>query len=238
VQNKVIDWGPKPFKTFDVWQNTEGFKEVVKNSWEQPMHRDNSLELVKDKLKQLKRELKQWRVEVYNKEVNQEKKLLEELGFLDKCDDDGMIHEELRLKRIHVLKGLNMLNEKEILVAKQKARIEWLKKGDTNCRYYHSKIKWRMMNNGIKGLHIEEEWTDNLVRIQVELKSYFQEKFPVQNRLGINLDGIQFRSITEADNEMLCRAFSEQEILEAVGNCESTKSLRPDGFNFHFIKSN
>jgi len=32
VQNKVIDWGPKPFRTFDVWQNTEGFKGVVKNS--------------------------------------------------------------------------------------------------------------------------------------------------------------------------------------------------------------
>jgi len=112
---------------------------------------------VKDKLKQLKRELKQWRVEVYNKEVNQKKKLLEELGFLDKCDDDGMLHEELQLKRIHVLKDLNMLNEKEILVAKQKVRIEWLKKGDTNSRYYYSKIKWKMMNNGIKGLYIEGE---------------------------------------------------------------------------------
>jgi len=37
---------------------------------------------------------------------------------------------------------------------------------------------------------------------------------------------------------MLCRAFSEEEILEAIGSCESTKSLGPDDFNFHFIKSN
>ena len=56
--------------------------------------------------------------------------------------------------------------------------------------------------------------------------------------MGINLDGIQFRSISEVDNEMICRMFSEQEILEDVGNCESSKSLGLDGFNFHFIKSN
>jgi len=41
---------------------------------------------------------------------------------------------------------------------------------------------------------------------------------------GINLDGIQFRRISEADNEIICRAFSDQEILEAIGSCERSES--------------
>jgi len=30
----------------------------------------------------------------------------------------------------------------------------------------------------------------------------------------------------------------EEEILEVVCQCDSTKSLGPDGYNFHFIKNN
>jgi len=33
VKNSVIDWGPKPFRSFDVWQQYDGFKKVVKEVW-------------------------------------------------------------------------------------------------------------------------------------------------------------------------------------------------------------
>jgi len=47
---------PTPFKTFDVWDKTEGFKEVVKNYWVPSMHSCSSLEMAKEKLKRLKRD--------------------------------------------------------------------------------------------------------------------------------------------------------------------------------------
>jgi len=40
---------------------------------------------------------------------------------------------------------------------KQKSRIEWINMGDTNSRFYHSRIKWRLMNNGLNELYIEGE---------------------------------------------------------------------------------
>ena len=54
----------------------------------------------------------------------------------------------------------------------------------------------------------------------------------------MNLDGVAFSKIDNADNEILCSEFTEHKILETVGQCGSNKSLGPDGYNFHYIKNN
>jgi len=53
----------------------------------------------------------------------------------------------------------------------------------------------------------------------------------------VNLDGVAFSKIDNADNEILCREFSEHEILEVVGQCGSNKSPGPDCYNFRYIKN-
>ena len=55
---------------------------------------------------------------------------------------------------------------------------------------------------------------------------------------GVNLDRVQFREIGAANNERLCNTFNDEEILEAVNQCEGIKSPGPDDFNFNFIKRN
>ena len=40
----------------------------------------------------------------------------------------------------------------------------------------------------------------------------------------------------EDDNELLVADFSEEEIRASVWNCDSSKSLDLDGFNFGFLK--
>jgi len=58
----------------------------------------------------------------------------------------------------------------------------------------------------------------------------------------ISIDGgtiqISFKSLCEEDNDVLCKVIIEQEIVEVVRQCGSTKSLGLDGYNFHFIKNN
>jgi len=75
VKNSIIDWGPKPFRSFDLWQQYDGFKEVVKEVWDNTPLRGNSLEDIKDKFKRLKCEIKQWN-EVVNTSTRMRKKEL------------------------------------------------------------------------------------------------------------------------------------------------------------------
>ena len=50
------------------------------------------------------------------------------------------------------------------------------------------------------------------------------------------VDVVEFKSLSTRDNLCLLERFSEEEIRDAVWQCEGSKSPRPDGFNFNFIK--
>ncbi|KAL6566436.1 hypothetical protein OROGR_002051 [Orobanche gracilis] len=51
------------------------------------------------------------------------------------------------------------------------------------------------------------------------------------------LDGINFKKISNNERCMLTARFEEEEIKEAVWNCDGDKSPGPDGYNFTFIKN-
>lgn len=71
-----------------------------------------------------------------------------------------------------------------------------------------------------------------------EVYKYYANRFIAQNNWGVNLDRVQFSTISEANNDMLCNVFKEGEILVALRECGGSKSPWLNGFNFNFIKSN
>jgi len=105
-------------------------------------------------------------------------------------------------------------------------------------KFFHCRLRRRRINNDLKGLHIDEAWCEDPVVVKKEAKYYFEARFTAKPWLGFNLDGVEFRSISAADNEMLCSVISEHEILEAIKQCGSKKSPDLDGYKFYFIKNN
>jgi len=140
VCNSVLDWGPKPFRTFDIWEKVD-VKDVIRSSWEQSVNRGSSLEMVKDKFKRLKVDLRRWRDEVSKKEVTMKKDLIEQISQLDLCDDLDMLDEEMRLRRVRVLGEFSNLADREVAMSRQKAKVEWSKNGDTNSKFFHSRLR-------------------------------------------------------------------------------------------------
>ncbi|XP_068498505.1 uncharacterized protein [Phaseolus vulgaris] len=55
--------------------------------------------------------------------------------------------------------------------------------------------------------------------------------------IGVRLDNVDFKEISESDNRLLTDPFEEKEIKEAIWNCDSHKSPGPDGVTFSFIKN-
>jgi len=41
---------------------------------------------------------------------------------------------------------------------KQKSRVEWLENGDINTKFFHARLRWRLLMNELKGVHVDEEW--------------------------------------------------------------------------------
>jgi hypothetical protein len=50
------------------------------------------------------------------------------------------------------------------------------------------------------------------------------------------LNGVEFPSLLDVDNQWLTRPFGMVEIEEVVKDCDGNKSPGPDGFNFNFVK--
>ena len=122
-------------------------KHVRRNAWEASTSRGNNLEGLKDKLKRVKVEVKNWNEEVVSSTKNRKQQLLAEIKELDWQDDDEILSEDMRVKRMDLLSQLRSLKEKDIAMLKQKARVEWLKSGDTNSKFYHSRLRWRTTKN-------------------------------------------------------------------------------------------
>lgn len=68
-----------------------------------------------------------------------------------------------------------------------------------------------------------------------EVKNYFESRFKEDIFDRAKLDGVPFQQISYEDSVILMAEFGV-EVKQAIWDCESTKSLGPFGFNFHFIK--
>lgn len=86
------------------------------------------------------------------------------------------------------------------------------------------------------GLMVDGSWVETPDLVKKGAKEFFQEKFKGGDLLGLNLDGVPFRKISDSDNLSLIAAFDPGEVREAVWQCGNDKSPGPDGVNFRFIK--
>ncbi|GKU94711.1 hypothetical protein SLEP1_g8164 [Rubroshorea leprosula] len=122
-------------------------------------------------------------------------------------------------------------------MAQQKARKTWLKSGDANTGFFHKCIRGRWRKNEINVILVEGEELRQVEDIKQGVMKYFANLFSDEGWQRPTLEGLSFKSISEEDRSMLIEPFTEEEVKEAVWNCDSTKAPGPDGFTFGFIKN-
>ncbi|GKV27606.1 hypothetical protein SLEP1_g36762 [Rubroshorea leprosula] len=206
LKNERVDWGPKPFKFFDAWLQVPGCKELIRNTWNSTAVEGWYGFKLKEKLKSVKIALKEWS---RNSVTEMDRKIIEAERVIAQMDERG---------------------------EKQKSRLMWLKEGDANTKFFHRCVAGRWRKNEINSIQINGEHHKGVGEIKEKMADYFEQLFKEDKWQRPKLDGISFRQIGEADNELLISSFSEEEIKNAVWDCDSSKSPGPDGFNFNFVK--
>lgn len=66
------------------------------------------------------------------------------------------------------------------------------------------------------------------------IKDHFQKQFTGQDWERPSLQNLDFKKINDSDNEFLAAPFTEDEVKEAVWDCN--KSPGPDRVTFFFLK--
>ncbi|GKV32839.1 hypothetical protein SLEP1_g41408 [Rubroshorea leprosula] len=237
LKNECVNWGPKPFKCFDAWLEQLGCKEVITNAWINNEVKGWNRFKLKEKLKRTKQELKEWSCKT-NTEMDSKIKEVETViaAIDEKGEQNQLSATDVEKRRNNFIDLWKNLRIKERMW-QQKSRKLWLKEGDANKKFFHRCVKGRRRRNEISSVQINGKQHTEVEEIKEEVAKYFQEMFAEEKWKRPKLDGISFKQITKADNELLTAAFSEQEIKEAIWNCDSSKAPSPNEFNFKFIKT-
>ncbi|XP_068504553.1 uncharacterized protein [Phaseolus vulgaris] len=173
VKSWIKDWGPKPFKSIDAWLLEPGFKDLVRDKWMSYEVQGNSITKVKDKLKRLKFDLKEWNMSVFGNLEENKRKIMKEIDNLDVKDDLCDLMENEKLRRMELVSQQRLVEKKLESVYRQKARSNWFKYGDSNSKFYHSTTRWRRIKNEVKGVELKGQWCEEPDTVRREVKRVF-----------------------------------------------------------------
>lgn len=230
------EWGPKPFRVLNCWLKDPRFHKFVEDGWNGLVINGSSSYVLKEKLKQLKVMMKKWNTEVFGNLGVKKKEVVLRMKELDQIAEDSQLsEEEIKERKDLMTEYWRVLNLNESLLC-QKSRIQWLREGDANTRFFHGVVNWRRRSKAAKGISLNGQWEENPGRVKEGVKQFFESKFSESVAEIPNLDGVEFNQISAEDNEDLIAEFEMEEIKAAVWACEGNKSPGPDGYNFRFIK--
>ena len=129
----------------------------------------------------------------------------------------------------------------------QKARIDWLREGDKNTKFFHACVKERRRKNRMLNIQREDgTWTNSEEELRMEVADYYRGLFSSSGSEGITeiLHGIP-PTITTEMNAKLTREVDEMEIKSALFSMNPNKAPGQDGMSplfflkfWHVVKSN
>ncbi|XP_071735875.1 uncharacterized protein [Rutidosis leptorrhynchoides] len=155
LKDEERNFGPKPFRVFDVWFDEEDVSDVIRDAWNIAVPDINRKDCVfRNKLKNVKETLKSWSRNKFNHldgEIEMFKTTAQQLEL--QAETRTLNDAELEVWR----SSRKLWLEKERIktnMLKQKAQIKWILGGDENTKYFHSVIRRRNNSNNIRGLTI------------------------------------------------------------------------------------
>ena len=140
---------------------------------------------------------------------------------------------------ISIRQEVNDLLIKEEKMWKQRSRDSWLKEGDRNTKYFHSRASHRRRRNSILTLIRDDgEIVTGSEAIGTQFTDYYQALFtakPLED-VEVVLDGIQ-PCVTQEMNQNLISQFTKAEVITAMKQMAPLKAPGPNGMPPIFYQS-
>lgn len=150
----------------------------------------------------------------------------------------GKCTEENKAEFLVVNKELDDLLLKQEIFWAQRSRISWLKHGDKNTKFFHSKASHRRQRNFIKGImNNENNWVEEVEEIVDVATDYFENIFKAGecDQLDECL-AIVHHKVNPNMQEILSSEYSAEEIKAVLFQIGPIKALGPDGMNDLFYQ--
>lgn len=207
LRSKIVDWGPKPFRVLDCWLSDNSFKELVHQCWTAHQPSGWGGYVLKEKLKRLKQKMKIWNKEQFGDTFKKVKRIESELNKLEEDTIQRQLSSQEDSKRKQLQEALWVAAQAHESLLRQKARSRWIKEGDCNSRYFHLLMSANRRHNSLKGIMIDGTWIEEPHKVKEEVRTFFAQRFQEPHHCRPRLDGINFQTINQQQNNMLVAPF-------------------------------
>ncbi|GKF36863.1 hypothetical protein Tco_0113621 [Tanacetum coccineum] len=169
-----LDFGPKPFRAFDIWLEERDIRNVVEEAWKiEVMSRRPDCRF-REKLKNVKFVLKEWNKERF-RAVNEKIERFKKEAMKWELEAENITLSEVE-KEAWIKARKSWLDKENQLkgMLRQKARIKWDIEGDENSKFFHSVIKRRNNKSNIRGLMVNGLWCEDPYLIKAEVVKHYK----------------------------------------------------------------
>ncbi|XP_071689204.1 uncharacterized protein [Rutidosis leptorrhynchoides] len=181
LRDRIIDFGPKPFKIFDEWFNKEGVDKVIIEAWGKGIESTRGDCVFRDKLKNVKRDLRMWSKKEFGNLDAEINELKQEATRLELLAESGCISDSDRVVWLDTRKRWVDKERIKMSMLKQKARIRWILEGNENSKYFHSTIRRKLNKSNIRGLNINGSWVEDPKVVKDTVFVHFKNIFSKKN---------------------------------------------------------
>lgn len=136
----------------------------------------------------------------------------------------------LQRRESQLTKELNQVLDQEESLWFQKARMDWIRDGDRNTRFYHNSALIKRNRNRIRFLKINGIWTDDSDILTDHITNFFSTLF-CRSMQGDNMDYHPVplaQKITTRQADSICRTTHLEEVKKAVFGIKKYGSPGPD----------
>ncbi|XP_012849884.1 PREDICTED: uncharacterized protein LOC105969657 [Erythranthe guttata] len=160
--------------------------------------------------------------------------LHKKINLLKSVEQTETIREEINTHRVE----LERAYEDNDLYWRQRSRVQWIKEGDRNTRFFHSTTTIRHRTNRVERIkNAVEIWTGDNEGIERIISEYFEHIFkstnPREEEIDEVLECIEAR-LAGGASQLLSQPYTSDEVTRAISQMDPLKSPGPDGLaRFH-----
>ncbi|KAK2975640.1 hypothetical protein RJ640_021085 [Escallonia rubra] len=227
-QNAEVKRGRKRFRFESMWVRRSDCAKVIEEAWNAGIQYEDPSQKVIKRVSECRVGLIKWNRRVIGNVQQKIKELEDKINTVQR----GVITAETKVY-VDDLKGeLESILQMEDDLWRQRSRVDWMRDGDRNTRFFHAQASARRRTNRVENLRNEfGNWCVNDTEKEETVVNYFQSLFtttdPSEEALHEVLNTVQ-RTISQMDNARLTQRFDLAEVHSALFSMYPLKSPGPD----------